>query len=319
MFNKKLCIITSEWEHGASITGTSLGPAYILEAYAKGKEKKIENIPVINVLQSTLSAEKLGRPQFFKNGSFLNLHQEKFAHHIAQSLHNGFKCLLLTADHSNGIGGISGMCLQVPSQEIGIVWIDAHLDLHSPYTTLSGNAHGMPLNAMLGDNNISESVREIDSETFALWEKTQLIRGSCEPIPTKNIVFIGTRDYEKQEWSLIQKHGIPTISPLEITKKGIDECLKIADKTLAHCSSLYISFDVDALDPSISCATGTPVEGGLTQKMVLDILGHFCKDKRTTCIEITEFNPLLSNPKEMMQSIASLLDCVFLDDPSDTS
>ncbi len=314
MFHKKLCIITSEWEHGASIAGTSLGPDYILEAYAKGKENKIEHIPVFKVPQTAVSTEKLGGPQFLKNGNLLNLHQEKFAHHIAQSLHNGFNCLLLTADHSNGIGGLSGMCLQVPSQNIGIVWIDAHLDLHSPYTSPSGNSHGMPLNAMLGDNNVSEALREIDSETLDLWEKIQLIRGTCEPIPAENIVFIGTRDYEKQEWSLIQKYGIPIITPSEITKKGIHECLKMADMRLAHCTSLYISFDVDALDPSISCATGTPVEGGLDQKMAIDIVDHFCKDNRTRCIEIAEFNPLLSNPIEMMQSISSLLDCVFSDD-----
>ena len=52
---------------------------------------------------------------------------------------------ILAADHGSAGGTIAGIRKSFPDKKLGVIWIDAHGDLHSPYTTPSGNIHGMPL------------------------------------------------------------------------------------------------------------------------------------------------------------------------------
>ena len=59
--------------------------------------------------------------------------------------------LVLSGDHSSALGSISGVKCAFPDKRVGVVWIDAHADIHSPHTTPSGNIHGMPLAAALSD------------------------------------------------------------------------------------------------------------------------------------------------------------------------
>ena len=68
-----------------------------------------------------------------------------------------------------------------------------------------------------------------------------------------------------------------------------------------------MSFDVDSLDPSISKATGTPVDGGLGLEEAKIAVQRLLSDERTRCLEITEFNPSLPQPNEMLAAIREIL------------
>lgn len=61
--------------------------------------------------------------------------------------------IFITGDHSGAIGSLSGFKNAYMGKKIAVVWIDAHADLHSVYTTPSGNMHGMPLSAVMGIDN----------------------------------------------------------------------------------------------------------------------------------------------------------------------
>ena len=83
--------------------------------------------------------------------------------------------LVLSGDHSSALGTISGVKAAYPEKRLGVVWIDAHADIHSPYTSPSGNIHGMPLAAAMSDDNLDCQINEVKDETFDLWEKMKNI------------------------------------------------------------------------------------------------------------------------------------------------
>ena len=305
MKEKKRCIITSEWELGAGKMGTSNGPSSILQHLESSNEEVFDEIPVIEIKSNEIAnAEQL--TPFLKNGAALLEHQHNLAFSVAKQLKEGYKCLLLTADHSNGIGGVSGLAQCVPIDEIGVIWIDAHFDLHSPYTTPSGNSHGMTVNALLNNDNKCQSVRTLDKATIKLWEGIKLIKGNAG-LPPENLIFVDVRDYESQEVLLVEENEIAWIKPSEIKENGIEACIEKIFATLSHCNYLYVSFDVDSLDTDIAKATGTPVDGGLKLEQAQRLIEALASNSRTQCLEITEFNPALPHPELLLPAIEILL------------
>ena len=305
MKEKKRCIITSEWELGAGKMGASHGPKSILQHIESSNSEAFDEIPVIEIKSNEIPNSEQSTP-FFKNGMALIEHQQNFASSVAKQLKDGYRCLLLTADHSNGIGGVSGLAQCVPIDEVGVIWIDAHFDLHSPYTTPSGNSHGMTVNALLNKDNKSQSVRTLDDATIQLWDRIKLIKGNAG-LPPENLIFVDVRDFERQEAHLVEESEIAWIKPSEINENGIEACIEKIFDTLSHCNYLYVSFDVDSLDTDIAKATGTPVDGGLKLEQAQKLLEALVSDPRTQCLEITEFNPLLPNPELLLPAIETLL------------
>ncbi len=313
MKEKSVSIIVSEWEYGAGKLGSSKGPSQIVQSY-KNQGHTINEATISNNYspsntphQHTDIEQSFGVRSNLKNGEALLAHQSAFAKKVAHQLSLGHRCLLLTADHSNGIGGVSGLCTDRDAKLVGVIWIDAHYDLHSPYTTPSGNSHGMAVNALIDDNNTEQEEQAITPVEANLWESIKGIKGMGNAVPPENLVFIGVRDFEAAEAALIEKHGICSIQPNEIHSLGIEACIVKALKHLSHCESLYVSFDVDSLDPSISTATGTPVDGGLGLEEAKIAVQRLLSDERTRCLEITEFNPSLPQPNEMLAAIREIL------------
>ena len=317
MKEQNISIITSEWEYGAGKLGSSAGPAKIVESYLNQGNFNHLAEGIITVSPGAAphrSSDSLPadsntytiRPNL-RNGAELLVHQTAFAKKVAHQLNLGHRCLLLTADHSNGIGGVSGLCSTVDANSVGVIWIDAHYDLHSPYTTPSGNSHGMAVNALIDDNNTEHAVQAVSPEEAQLWEAIKGIKGIGNAIPATNLVFLGVRDFEDAEDALVSKHRICSIHPTEIKEKGIEACLEKALQHLSHCQYLYVSFDVDSMDPTISTATGTPVDGGLTLDEAKTTIRTLMGDNRTRCLEITEYNPSLPQPEEMLEAVREIL------------
>ncbi|HEU4791619.1 MAG TPA: arginase family protein, partial [Flavobacterium sp.] len=94
---------------------------------------------------------------------------------VKNSLTNNYFPLVLSGDHSSALGTISGIKAAYPEQTVGVIWIDAHADLHSPYTTPSGNIHGMPLAAALGDDNLDCQVNDVAKDTQEHWNEMKNI------------------------------------------------------------------------------------------------------------------------------------------------
>ncbi|MCF1750799.1 arginase [Mariniradius sediminis] len=216
--------------------------------------------------------------------------------------------IVLAGDHSTAAGTIMGIKAADPDKRLGVIWIDAHADLHTPYTTPSGNMHGMPLAMCIQTDNKDCQVNNPIPETINYWEKIKKIGGDAPKILAEDIVFISVRDTETPEDHLIRKHGIKNFTTDEVRSLGISKVAEKALEILGKCDQLYISFDVDSLDSSISVGTGTPVPNGLTVKEALELNAELIKDKRVCCWEIVEVNPTLDTENTMAENAFDILE-----------
>jgi len=216
--------------------------------------------------------------------------------------------IVLAGDHSTAAGTIMGIKAAHPEKRLGVIWIDAHADLHTPYTTPSGNMHGMPLAMVAQIDNKECQINTPDKETIQYWEKIKKIGGDFPKVLPQDIVFISVRDTEQPEDHLIQTHGIRNFTTKEVRDLGIQKIASQALKILSDCDQLYISFDVDSLDSSISVGTGTPVPNGLTVAEAIELNAELIKDKRVCCWEIVEVNPTLDTENTMAEAAFEVLE-----------
>ena len=227
---------------------------------------------------------------------------------IADLRTEGLFPIVLAGDHSTAAGTICGIKKAHPEKRLGVIWIDAHADFHSPYTTPSGNMHGMPLAMVTATDNEECESNDVEEETEAIWERIKQIGANGPKISPSDIVYIGVRDTEKAEDHLIEKFGIKNFTTEELNDKGVVTVAKEALQLLKDCDQIYISFDVDSLDTSVSTGTGTPVPNGLTKEQAFELNQELIKDKRVCCWEIVEVNPTLDTENKMAEIAFEILE-----------
>jgi len=213
--------------------------------------------------------------------------------------------IVLSGDHSSALGTISGVKTAFPDKRLGVIWIDAHADIHSPYTTPSGNVHGMPLAAALADDNLDRKINELTGETDKSWEGMKSIGGIFPKVLHSDLVYFGVRDTEEPEEYTIEKNGIKNYRVEEVRYRGMDVCMDETLKKLSDCDLIYISFDVDSMDCDlISKGTGTPVSKGFDQEEIKEIISKIIESGKVACVEIVEVNPCLDNKGNVMAETA---------------
>jgi arginase len=224
---------------------------------------------------------------------------------IKQNLENGYFPLLFSGDHSSALGTISGIKAAFPENRLGVIWIDAHADLHSPYTSPSGNIHGMPLAAAIADDNLACQVNEVKGNTNKYWNAMKNIGLEGTKISGKDVVYFGVRDTEHAEDFQMQNLEMKNYKVAEVRYRSIDTCVKETLENLAVCDHIYISFDVDSMDcDMISNGTGTPVPKGFDQHEIIEIINGILASKKVICIEFVEINPLLDTKGNKMAETA---------------
>lgn len=232
---------------------------------------------------------------------------ERIMEGIQSTLKNGEFPVVLSGDHSNAGGTISGLKAQNPQKRLGVIWIDAHADLHTPYTTPSGNLHGMPLAISLDQDNMACKRNVPNKDAMNTWNALKAIGGIRPKVLPEDIILIGLRDYEKEEASLIHELGIKVIKVSQLRKSGTEQIARQCLLHLQACDSIYVSFDVDSLDSSISKGTGTPVPNGLKEREAEDLLARLMQSPKICCFELTEVNPTLDSENVMSEIAFQIL------------
>lgn len=213
--------------------------------------------------------------------------------------------IVLAGDHSTAGATITGIKKSNPDKRLGVVWIDAHADLHTPYTTPSGNVHGMPLAICLGIDNIEKKRNNIPMPIAEHWEKLKHMGDVFPKIEANDLVFIALRDTEEEEDFLTARMGIRNFAIEEVREKGTTQIVEDVLAYLRGCDMIYISFDVDSMDCDlVSRGTGTPVPNGLTEEQATEIVCGLVTDPKTCCLEVTEINPTLDNKGNTMAETA---------------
>lgn len=209
--------------------------------------------------------------------------------------------LTLGGDHSVSMGTVTGNALRgagssegAQGVRSGLIWVDAHTDYNTPQSSPSGNIHGMPVAHLtgLGDPRLSD------------------LGGGWHMRP-EDIVMIGIRSVDGRERALMQEAGILAYTMKEVDQLGITRILDETLERLGGLERLHVSFDADALDPSICPGVGTPVPGGLTYREGHLLMELLSESGRVTSMDIVEVNPILDTRNQtaeiMVGMAASLL------------
>ncbi len=150
----------------------------------------------------------------------------RLSNHVKVSLQENTFPIVLSGDHSSALGTISGVKAAYPQKRVGVVWIDAHADIHSPYTSPSGNIHGMPLAAALSEDNLEFQINDITRETSDLWERMKNIGIPGAKVSGDDVVYFGVRDTEEPEDKQIENLKIKNYSVSEIRFRGLEKCVQ---------------------------------------------------------------------------------------------
>jgi arginase len=165
----------------------------------------------------------------------------------------------------------------------------------------------MPIAASIGDDNEERRMHEPDAKTIKDWEQLKNYGKINPKVLPEDIVFISIRDFEKEEKHLIDKYGMKVITTSELRRKGPESIVRSALRFLNECTDIYVSFDVDCLDSSISRGTGTPVHNGLREREAEDLVSKFMQNHKICCFEITEVNPTLDKENLMAEIAFNIL------------
>jgi arginase len=200
----------------------------------------------------------------------------------------------LGGDHSTAVGSIAGMLAHDP--ETCVIWVDAHADINTHETSISGNIHGMPVAFLLGLPGMRET------PGFEWLSKVPKLK------PEK-IAYIGLRDLDFGEKVTIRSLGITAFSMHEVDKYGIGAVVDMAVKKInpALKYPIHLSFDIDGIDSLVVPSTGTPVIGGLSPREARYICQELHSTNRLKSFDLVEVNPLLSDEKGQQSTIQTSL------------
>lgn len=184
---------------------------------------------------------------------------------------------VLGGDHTSAIGTWSGVSAAIKSKgKLGLVWIDAHMDSHTPQTTESGNLHGMPLACLLG---------------YGAPELTSIMHAQAKIAP-EHLSLIGVRSFERGEAELIKRLNVRVYGMQEINERGLTVVLNEAIERAKHSTAGYgISLDIDAVDPQDAPGTGAAEKNGILGHELSAALIGKAQDEKLLGIEIVEFDP----------------------------
>lgn len=200
---------------------------------------------------------------------------------VLKSLEADSLPFILGGDHSIAVATWSALFSHAknsltPNPSLGLLWIDAHLDAHTPETTLSKAYHGMPLAALLGLGEES-LVNHLEAQA---------------KIQPENLVLLGVRSWEKEEYDLLKAKGVRLYKMEEIQDRGFKICFDESVSYLEKNTDAYgLSFDLDAFDPLVAPGVGSPETGGLKRDEVFPALRSLAHRPQLKVFEIVEFNP----------------------------
>ena len=298
-------LIKNRSDIGAGTRGSDMGVDAIEIAAINQNSDYFNQFPFEDVKTHNESIYDKNRSTFAKRIEHVEEQCTRVCTTVKKNLEAHFFPIVLSGDHSSSLGTISAIKSVYPAQTLGVIWIDAHADLHSPYTSPSGNIHGMPLAAAIADDNLTCQINQLAPETQQYWEEMKNIGCKGPKIVPENIVYFGVRDTEEAEDKQIEKYKIKNYKVDEIRYRGLKTCVKEALDSLSNCDILYLSFDVDSMDCDlISYGTGTPVPRGFDQYEIIAIMDQVIETNKVICIEFVEINPLLDNKGNKMAETA---------------
>ncbi len=294
--NKTIEIIGAPSAFGQRKLGVNMGPDAMRYA---GLIERLENIGHTVIDQGNVESPAIDMKKYkAEQGGLRNLEEvttfcESLCEKVDGVVQKGNYPVVIGGDHSIAMGTISGIAKHY--ENLGVIWYDAHGDLNIDETSPSGNIHGMPLRALIGDGH----------------EDLVNIGGYKNKVKIENIVLIGMRDLDEGEKAYIKEVGIKTYTMADIDRLGIGTVIAETLAYLDKCDGIHLSLDVDALDPVETPGTGTTVPGGITYRESHFALELLNDSEKITSFEIVEVNPLIDIYNKTAEQAVGLVGSFF--------
>lgn len=275
--DNKVAILGAPLDLGQSRRGVDMGPSAIRYS---GLAEKLRSIGCVVSDHGNASTEipEIAR-ELDESARYLPAilaSCAQIARGVAGAAKQGALPLVLGGDHSIAMGTLAGLCsVHGPG---AVLWIDAHGDLNRPGTSPSGNVHGMPLAAALGECGF-------DIEGF-------------EPAPwvdPSRVAIVGVRDLDPGERAIVKEKNLCVLTMADIDRRGLASVMQEALVVVDGDNFVHLSLDVDVCDPEIAPGVGTPVRGGLSYREAHLAMELLAEARVLTSIEVVEVNPILDH------------------------
>ena len=300
MNNRKLRIIGVPLDLGAGHRGVDMGPSAIriTNLHTRLRSLGWEVNDHGDIRTSVFESVPQGTDKKQKHAETILAVNKLLADAVRQSFDGGEFPLVLGGDHSLAIGSVAGASSYFAKQnkQIGLIWIDAHADMNTPQTTPSGNIHGMSLAINLGDG---------DDRFISIGNATPKVK-------PENVAIVAARDLDRGEVAALENKGIKAFTMRTIDENGMAAVMKHAiDIASRNTAGVYVSYDMDSLDPSIAPGTGTPVPGGLTYREAHLAMEMLHDAGCVIGLDIVETNPALDIRNQTAKAATDLILSLF--------
>lgn len=200
---------------------------------------------------------------------------EEVAEKVDQAVTEGQKVVALGGDHSLNLGVVAGASAAVQG-DIGLLYFDAHGDMNTPETTLTGNIHGMHLAALMG----------FGPDALVNVHRTGV------KLPKQNLLHIGGCDFDQAELDLVERENLQAFSMFDLLSGGLAPLLQKIDDLMGRVSNIWISLDLDSIDAIYAPGAGMPNRRGLSYREIVTIAEYIGKKGQVIGVDVAEYNPL---------------------------
>ena len=222
--------------------------------------------------------------------------------------------IVMGGDHSISIGSLSG-ALAATQGDLAVLWIDAHADLNTPGSSPSGNLHGMPVSLLLG---LEESGSDVRARQWKVLQEEMVPKYR---LAKERIAWLGLRDLDEAEKArIVDFKGCLARTMQDIDRMHLPTLVEQFHSWMirSKAKNLWISFDVDSLDPTLAPGTGTMVRGGLTYReghFLAELLAEKLWDPkapyRLAGLDVVEVNPIVDSHNETAKVAVEWLCSLF--------
>jgi len=281
MRHSHIAVIGAPLDLGQGRRGVDMGPSALRVANLNSRIAalgyQVEDVGNIAVEQAESCPEGNARAKYLAQ---IAAACERIGEQVMLALETGRLPLVLGGDHSVAVGTMSGVAghFRRQGRTIGLIWLDAHADMNTPGSSPSGNVHGMPLAAILGQGA---------AELVNLF-------GFQPKVSPSNAAIVGLRDVDQLERNHVRDSGVRAFTMRDIDERGLRTVMEDAIRTASDgTDGFHLSLDMDFVDPKDAPGVGTPVRGGATYREAHLAMEMICDSGKMISMEVVEVNPVI--------------------------
>ena len=222
----------------------------------------------------------------------------ELAARTADAIRAGTRPIVLGGDHSLAAGSVAGTATALAERgdRVGVIWLDAHADLNTPDTSLSGNVHGMPVAHLLGMGDL----------------RMARLASVFPAVRPEHLVYVGLRDLDDAEKAMITARGLHAFTMRDIDERGLRSVMEDAvGIATSGTGGMHVSCDADWIDPGVAPGVGTPVRGGATLREAHLAMEIIHDSGALVAMDLVEINPILDRQNHTAELAADLIASAF--------